>query len=186
MTEAKPEAKPWTWLVARSQPRREKWAAENLKNMGYECYMPMFGKLCRVDTSPVREIRAEFLFPGFIFVNSPLRQWHFLLGTFGIQRVYMQDETRPAWVNPKEIDRMKAMQDPSTGWIALPKQPAPLGLVKGQSARVSRIGHQFEGHVVIFEGLDAKGREKALLNFLGGKQRTLFDAGTLTPVAETQ
>ena len=75
-----------SWFVARTQPLRERWAAENCRRQGAETYLPQIEESARVVTAGrvIATLRPRPLFPGYLFVRTVGQQWRFLLGTFGV------------------------------------------------------------------------------------------------------
>jgi len=159
------------WIVAHTQPHRERWASENVWRQGCEFYLPMFARLVR---GRLNETRAVYLFPSYIFVRPPNGQWHFLIGTWGIESVIMMGE-QPARLTGGEISRLKALEGPD-GLIAVPKRRELTKhhsrFVFGQMVRIK--SGMFSGYIGIHQGSTGNERVRVLMDFLGRKTSVLI------------
>lgn len=151
------------WVLARTQANREKWAAENIMRQGAEYYLPRFVKPVKRDGRVV-EIRAEFLFPNYIFVRAPGGRWRWLTGTFGVSKVVQFGE-QPAKLADSEIERLRALED-DEGLIRLPEMNKSR-FNRNQQVRVVK-GH-LEGQIGIFQETSSSKRVCFLLSALGRK-----------------
>jgi transcriptional antiterminator RfaH len=152
---------PKTWIVARTKPCREVWAAENIQRQGHEFYLP---RIFVPATHLCGQARSECLFKSYIFVLT--EQWRFLLSTFGVSGVIMGGNgSGPAILPQSEIDRMKLLED-GTGFVILPK------FKPGQDLRVT--DGPFKNEKAIYQGMGPKEREEVLINFLGRKTKVLI------------
>jgi len=89
------------WAVLATQPQGEHWAEQNLRQRGYQPYLPLFASMQRDRTIPTfKRLALKPLFPGYIFCqHDPRDPWRpirycpgiraNLLGGKGIQ--YAQD-----------------------------------------------------------------------------------------------
>ena len=149
------------WLVVRTKGRREGWAANNVEKLGFKTYLP----LILVDE------RAESLFPNYLFVYTPNRQWRVLLSAFGVTSVVLQGGL-PAKMEHIDIGRMRERED-GDGFVRLPAaletNPRPR---KGDAVRVK--DGPFEGQEGVCEGVRGNDRAAVLLQFLGGKVPVLL------------
>lgn len=151
------------WVVARTKTSRESWAAENVQRQGYTYYFP------RILAHRKRGACAEPLFRNYLFVQT-LGNWQFLLSTFGISSV-VTFANSPATISQTEIDGLRAKE--VGGLIQLPTFDMNNPRFKlGTEVRIK--GGLFSGYTGIYEGLDAKQREKVLLEFLGRKTSVLM------------
>ncbi len=154
------------WFVARTQPHRERWAAENVVRQGHHSYCPRVMEFVRIGGRQ-REAVLKPLFPGYLFVLSR-GQWHFLLGTFGISSLILFGGL-PATVSQAEIDRIKEREQ--DGVVVLPAAQQRLRAV-GDSVRVRKGA--FEGRNGVYQGMVGKDRGRVLLDFLGRKTTVLI------------
>ena len=169
------------WLVARTQPNREGWAAENIVRQLAVPYLPRCAE--KVKIGQHYETKAKLLFPGYIFVKTYDGRWRFLLGTYGISSVVMTGNA-PAMVQEADILRIKACED-ADGLVHLPKLMPDLyeeggdkpRFKKGQSVRIKE--GVYAGYQGIHEGCSVKEREHILLDYLGRKTRVLINTDQL-------
>lgn len=161
------------WIVARTKPNREKWAAENLAQQKYEHYLPMI-PVMQKGANGLGKAVAEPLFRSYIFVKAI--RWHAVLSTFGIASVVMAGE-RPAFIREKDIQAIKEREGDG-GLVLLPK-PVPQLLKPGMRVRVKN--GPFMNHRGIHVGSEPKDRERVLMDYLGGKTNFLFKTVDLEP-----
>lgn len=151
------------WIVAKTKSKRERWAAENVKRQGFDCYLPL-----TTEALPnTGGVRAFCLFPGYLFVFTR-GQWRALLSTFGVTDLIMSGQ-QPAVMPDKEIDNLRARED-EKGFIQLPKMRR---LQAGDAVRVT--GGTFADSRGIYECDSSGQRVRVLLDFMG--RRTPFLIG---------
>lgn len=142
------------WIVAKVEPKKEKFVAENIERQKHEYYLPRF-----------RESgKTKLLFPGYIFCRVE-GSWRFLSGTFGVIYVISFGE-RPGVVPDDVIEGMKSQEGPD-GFVILPKRDELPRLEKGQS--VVLLKGAFLGYIGIYDGQTARDRERVLLDLMGRK-----------------
>jgi transcription antitermination factor NusG len=156
------------WIVATTEPRREKWAEENVHNQGYETKLLLFIKQSALGHGKLQIQRPQILFPRYLFVHSPHGEWRFLLGTRGVTGVVMQGPVAPAELPQRVVDELAARTD-EAGVLTLPKKPFKAG------ERVKASRGPFAGEIGIHEGMTLKQCECVLLDILGRRTRVLFD-----------
>ncbi len=159
------------WIVARTQPRRERWAAENLSRQSYDWYLPQIEVVSRRGSLTVTTSRP--LFPSYIFIRFRAN-WHSILSTFGISSVIMNLD-HPAILSQRHVDEIRAREN-KWGFVVLPEQ-APPGFRNGQSVRVK--DGTFMGRIGIYQGSTARDCEKVLLDLLGRKTTVLIGSALL-------
>ena len=152
-------------MLVKSQANKEKWAAENIRAQGRECYYPRY------------EDANGFLrplFPTYLFVNSP--DWWFLKGTFGVSHV-VQFEGNAAIVPPSVVkDLMRAER------VGMKLKAAPLE--PGMRVRVS--GGQFADMIGVYEGQSGRDRARVLFMLLGREVCIVEKKTRLVPVDEVE
>lgn len=139
------------WIVARTKPRREDYARQNVLRQGYEAYLPK----C-VDHAG----RVSVLFPNYLFCYTP-GSWHWLRSTYGISDLVWGCDGAPAMLPEAEINKIKAREQ-TDGLIDMGGRLQP-----GQRVRVT--GGSLMHSVGLFERYDGADRVRLLLDFLGGK-----------------
>jgi transcriptional antiterminator RfaH len=158
------------WSVATTKPVREHGAAENLIRQGYEIYLPKY--IARIG----KEFKVKILFPRYIFVKI-VDQWHSINGTFGINRLIITNENKPAVVPDEVIQELKSRED-KKGLITLPQS----GRFK-QGENVKLAEGAFEGYIGLYDGMRDADRARVLIDLLGRKVTVEVSEKALTAVA---
>lgn len=151
-----------------TQPGREKWAAENVRRQGHDCYLPQF---LQVRGS---EQRIRPLFPSYLFVHTFGRWLHFR-STFGIRDLIMADES-PAIIPHLAIDQLKARQG-EDGLIHLDPPPDAEPFHHGETLRVTN--GPLWGYKGIFAGASDRERQTILIEFMGRQAAVMVKANQL-------
>lgn len=156
------------WIVARTKSRRERWAAENVQRQGFEFYLPQY-EIKAKRKGNLSQIRSEVLFPSYLFVRTD-GSWRVLLSTFGISSIVLRGDN-PAIMPQNEIDRLRS----STNDAGLVQLPGHFRINQEVRARSGPFKH----NTGIFQGQTSSGRNKVLMELLGGKVVVLFDSDML-------
>src|SRR5262249_29961455 len=106
------------WIVLRSHPQRENFAAECVSQQGYAVFLPRV--LEYSGRGAHRFALAKPLFPSYLFVGIESR-WRPLLSTFGVAAVIMAGEA-PRILPPPVIEQLPARLDVD-GFVRLPQPP---------------------------------------------------------------
>jgi len=150
------------WIVARTKPCRELYAAENVARQGFEFYLPKVYDRIRTKRGHLAVARA--LFPTCLFVRTD-GPWRYLLSTFGVTGVLLVGEA-PGTISDKIIADIRAREG-TDGIVTLPKL-----FEIGDEVEVTR------GHLAhkcgIFDGVGPQDRLWVLFDFLGRKTRVLI------------
>jgi transcriptional antiterminator RfaH len=165
------------WLVGRTRPRQERWAAFNARRQGVETYLPMvceprireLRKGERTEMRPghvYRSSRVAPLFPGYLFLRT--LQWRFLLGTFGMLDLIRHGD-QPSAVPQAVIDDLKKRE--ADGMVQLPEPPKYL-FHDNDEVRV--VDGPFAGRNGLVAGYTAVERVRVLLDLLGRKVPVLI------------
>ena len=151
------------WIVLRTKPHRERWAAENVDRQDFPHYLP-----CTLETlkAPLRLKVTRPLFPGFLFVRIESR-WYCLLSTFGVIGAVMRGEQPDVMPDPA-IYQLQ-MRENRDGYIDLP--PAPKRVRVNKEARVER--GVLAGRTGLVTGMSDKDRIKVMFDVLGRKTEIL-------------
>jgi transcription antitermination factor NusG len=151
---------PAIWGVVRSQPKRERFAAERLReDHGYEVFLPL------VQTKRA----AAPLFSGYFFVRI-VDRWLVINRTFGVLCLVRTGDC-PARCPDREIENLKAMID-THGFIRLPDKPSKSGrhvFQKGDAVKI--VGGPFQGVAALHSGMSAAEKEILLIAMLGAPRR---------------
>lgn len=160
------------WIVAMTQPRKEGWAEANLRNQGYETFLP---RLARV-TSHARRRKTVLapLFPRYLFVRVDFaaQAWRPILGTFGVSAVIM-DGPRPRRAPPGLVDAL-AEAGGAKGEYDFSDR-----LRCGESVRF--LSGPFADAKGRLTSMDEAGRVRVLLEVLGASREVSADARNLIP-----
>jgi transcriptional antiterminator RfaH len=149
------------WIVVRTHPRRERWAAENIVKQGCEVYSPQYTDV--VVSRGSRVVKVQPLFPSYVFARHPELRWRFLLSTFGVAGIVLVG-SEPAYIADAEIERLRLRE--VDGVVELPK------LKHGDAVRVK--SGSFAGHVGLYDKMTDRDRQAVLLDLLGGRRRVLI------------
>jgi transcription antitermination factor NusG len=151
---------PAIWGVVRSQPKREKFAAERLReDHGYEVFLPL-----------VQTKRAsQPLFSGYFFVRI-VDRWLVINRTFGVLYLVRVGDCL-ARCPDHEIESLKAMID-RHGFIRLPDEPSKQARhVFEKGAPVKIVGGAFQGVAALHSGMSAAEKEILLIAMLGATRQ---------------
>lgn len=162
------------WFVAQCKPNAVKIAEINLKNQGFNVFMPMLRGTERKERG--FEQKTSPLFPGYIFIelNPDLGPWRKINNTRGILRI-VRVGAEPSVV-PHKIITMLMERCDDMGFIQNTRQFAV-----GERAKVA-LG-PFSGLVATITKVDTKSRIYILLDILGQKTKASIEAAALTRVS---
>jgi len=162
------------WICARTQPKKELFAARNLDNQDYACFLPVISKTVR-HARKAKVVKAA-LFPRYLFININLdvQQWRPILGTFGVSDLVMQDgRPKPVPVGVVETLLSATNVDGCADFRHHVKVGETVRMMSGP----------FYNLVGRLERLDSQGRVAVLLDILGGQRLVHSDATALQSVA---
>jgi transcriptional antiterminator RfaH len=163
---------PAFWGVVRSLPRREAFAAERLRDGGFETFLPLVAT--KRSSAP--------LFAGYFFCRI-VEQWRAINSTFGVLCLVRVGDC-PARCPDHEIDSLKAMID-GHGYIKLPEAPPPPVKRKiAIGAKVRIASGPFGGMSGLYAGQSTRERELILLSLLGSQRPVAIAASLVVPLNE--
>src|SRR3954469_1837713 len=147
------------WYAVHAQPNREFRAEQQLRNKGFEIFLPDGLKTVR----PARRLTnlpAAF-FPRYLFIQLDLAQhrWRSINGTFGVSSLVMRGDM-PHPVPRGVVEAMIAAVD-DTGMLCLAEK-----LTVGDRVRLA--AGPFAEKLGILDRLDDSGRVRVLLEIMGG------------------
>jgi transcriptional antiterminator RfaH len=148
------------WYAAYTQPQTEARAAQQLRNQGFDVFLPLCRRLRRHARRSETVLRP--LFPRYLFValDSERQRWRSVNGTRGIIHLVCQGD-RPAAVPAGVVEALRARAD-GTGAVPL---DALAVFERGQPVLVT--DGPFAGHTGRYEALTADQRVILLLELLG-------------------
>lgn len=156
------------WAVAVSKPGNENRAVLNLDRQGYISYLPKY--VSRIG----KTVKIRILFPRYIFVQIT-GQWHSINSTFGVSRVILGHDGKPAVVPDKIIADLQMRED-SKGLISLPQPPK-----YGYGEKVRVVKGALEGYTGLFDGMRPNERVRVLIEMLGQVVPAELHEGDLAP-----
>lgn len=158
------------WAVVISKPGNENRAVINLQRQGYIPYLPKY--LSRVG----KDIKVKILFPRYLFVQID-KQWHSINSTFGVSKVMLGNDGKPAMVSDKVISDLKMRED-NKGLISLPEPPK-----FRHGDKVAVVKGPLQGYNGLFDGMRPNERVRVLIEMLGQTVPVEVDEKDLTAVA---
>lgn len=98
------------WYAASTQPNRERFAVEQLRNQDFEVFLPAMRRRVRHARQTSEVLRAYF--PGYVFValEPDHRPWRSVNGTIGVRRLVCSGD-RPAPLPPGFVETLQQSAD---------------------------------------------------------------------------
>lgn len=152
------------WFAVYTQPAKEAFAAQELRNQGFEVYLPRYQKLRR--HAGRTDIVAAPLFPRYLFagIDTDLQRWRSVNGTRGVIGLVMSGE-RPIPVPDPVMAEIRSREG-EDGFIRL----NPPGFQRGQALRIVE-GPMADTQALFEEAVDGN-RAILLVSLLGRLVRT--------------
>jgi transcription elongation factor/antiterminator RfaH len=146
------------WFAVHTLPFGEARAENNLKNQGFQAFMPKRQKTVR-HARKLTTVEAPF-FPRYLFVvlDTERDQWRKVNGTFGVARLVMRGD-KPQPVPSGVIEALIASADARS--ILHLEDNLKLG------STVRLLAGPFADQLAILEHLDDSGRVRVLADILG-------------------
>lgn len=145
------------WVVARTKPRQERWAAVNVRRQGRWSYLPEY-------YHRQRRLRMP-LFPSYLFVLAREGDFSFLRSTFGISAL-VTIAGAPATIDRQVIRELRQREN-AHGVITLPEQ---IEADQVDDLRPGDLVKVSEGPMVglnaLYQGMATQGRIRILLDLL--------------------
>ncbi|MDC1074686.1 transcription termination/antitermination NusG family protein [Gammaproteobacteria bacterium] len=145
------------WLIALYKSNEVKRVKSNLSNQKFDFYLPKI-TIKKTNANP----KEEVLFPGYIFVNTSLKNYSALKYTIGIKNI-IKFGNNISCISDEEIKSMQMIQEKSK------IDPVALQMQVGQDALISN--GSLKGSIVKICSLPSKERVGVLLTFLGSIRR---------------
>ena len=141
------------WLVATYKINEVKRVERNLLNQEFDFYLP------KITTKKINsKSKAELLFPGYIFVNTNLKNYSALKYTIGIKNIIKFGD-HISCISDEEIKSMQMVEEASK------INPVAPQIQIGKDALISE--GSLKGSIVKICSLHSKKRIGVLLTFLG-------------------
>ena len=145
------------WIVAIYKTNEIKRLEQNLSNQKFDYYLPKITK--KKFNSNLKE---EILFPGYIFVNTSLKNYSALKYTIGIKNILKFGENISS-ISHEDIKIMRMTEKSSK------ESPIKDRLQIGQEAIIKK--GSFRGMIVKICSLPSKDRVDVLLTLLGSSRK---------------
>lgn len=155
------------YFVVRVKAGRERYAARNVRQQGYETFIPFI-----VEEDKTRE---QPLFPGHIFVKGP--QWFYLRNTYGVLHPIMMGD-RPAYMPLREMRELMRACD-REGVITVQREK----FTEGQKVEIKQ--GSWQGHIGVYTRASSKDRVRVLLKLLGGEHELEFHHSHITAATQS-
>ncbi len=131
-SEAKNEKKTAVvWVVVVAKPGQERRAQRELKQQGFETYLPM-----KLSQNRKKELVAAPFFPRYLFarVSLHMQDWKKIWSTYGVQGLLAGSADRPMGVSDLVVERIQAEEE--GGFIKMGLDTDVPELKRGQRVRV--------------------------------------------------
>jgi len=163
------------WAVAATHPSKENLALEHLARQGFETYCPRIRRRVHQGRRYMDKLRP--LFPGYVFVEVPLRraEWRPILSTYGIKTIIRFGD-EPAMLDDEFIEALKNRE--SNGAIARPAAHYQTG------QQVRMTGGAFDGVVATILSVNSNERLVVLLDLLKRGVRTSVSTENILPTVD--
>ena len=145
------------WLIALYKNNEVKRVESNLSNQNFDFYLPKITTK-KINANP----KVEVLFPGYIFVNTSLKNYSALKYTMGIKNI-IKFGGNISCISSKEIEAMQMAEEKSK------IDPVASKLQIGQDVLIAK--GSLAGSIVKVCSLPSKERVGILLSFLGSVRR---------------
>ena len=161
------------WYVASVRPHEESRADRNLRQQGFESWLPRIRR-SRRHARRIDTVLAPF-FPGYLFVrlNCELERWRSINGTQGVRHLLCQDG-RPAKMPAGFVESLCNSAD-AEGLLTAPAE----ALKVGKQARLAT--GPFADCIGTLVRLTDQGRVTLLLKVLGREVITMAPRGSILP-----
>ena len=169
------------WIVVVSKPGQERRARHELRQQGFETYLPM--KLFQVVSGPRKgELMAAPFLPRYLFARVPvnLADWREIFSTYGVAGVLGYSQARAYGVKDALIQRM--MDQEEGGFIKLGLPDDAVAFARGQRVRCDELGVEGVFEEMLHERVDEK-RCAFLVKGMGRDSRFTIDLRKLRSVS---
>ncbi len=145
------------WLVATYKINEVRRVESNLLNQEFDFYLPKITTK-KINSNP----KVEVLFPGYIFVNTSVKNYSALKYTMGIRNIIKFGDNISC-ISDEEIEAMQMAEETSK------IDPVVSQIQIGQDVMIAK--GSLTGSIVKVCSLPSKERVGVLLSFLGSVRR---------------
>tara|TARA_B100000780_G_C20928753_1_gene370196 strand:+ start:56 stop:532 length:477 start_codon:yes stop_codon:yes gene_type:complete len=146
-----------TWLVATYKINEASRLELNLQNQRFDYYLPKIF-LQKLNTN----LKEELMFPGYIFINTNLKNYSALKYTKGIKKILKFGDNIPS-MSKDDINAIMKIEHES--------KDKPLSTIYTMGQEVVITEGSFKGNLVKICSLPAAKRIDILINILGSKRK---------------
>ena len=147
------------WLIASFKINEVRRLEINLLNQNFEYYLPKITTK-KINSSP----KKEALFPGYIFVNTSLKNYSALRYTIGIKEIIKFGDNIPH-ISDRDIKSIQMVEKSSK------VEPITAQIQIGQDVLISK--GSLKGNIVKICSLHSRERVGVFLCLLGSKRRII-------------
>ena len=149
------------WFVVATKPNSEKTAELNLRQQGFDVFLPLIEKTRRHARRVDKVLRP--IFPSYLFVrfDANIMPWHSINGTIGVRHLLTNNgRPQPVAKNFVEILLSKLNEH---GAVEEQSQPFQVG------SKVEVAAGAMQGQLATILSADDHGRMQILLAMMGGE-----------------
>ena len=148
------------WFVVATKPNGERTAEVNLRQQGFDVFVPLMQKTRRHARRVETVLRP--LFPGYLFIqfDAATMPWRSVNGTFGVRHI-LSNNGRPQPIVTEFVETLKAAMG-SNGAV---EEYTP-SLTQGDTVEI--MNGAMQGHLATILSTDDHGRVRILLTMMGG------------------
>ena len=97
------------WAVLATQPQGEHWAEQNLRQRGYQPYLPLFASMQRDKVvRSFKHLVLRPLFPTYLFAAVDEHSWFPIRRMPGVRTVLMNGYAQPHWLPHGTVEAIQA------------------------------------------------------------------------------
>lgn len=149
------------WFVVATKPNSEKTAEANLRQQGFDVFLPLIEKTRRHARRVDNVLRP--IFPGYLFVqfDAAIMPWHSINGTIGVRHL-LTNNGRPQPVAKNFVEILLGRLNERG---AIDEQPQPFQV----GSKVEVAAGAMQGHLATILSANDQGRVQILLAMMGGE-----------------
>jgi transcriptional antiterminator RfaH len=165
-----PVAEKRVWIVVNSRPHQEIVAMRELRNQGFEVYLPL-----RQYVNRKKVLVAAAFLPSYLFVHvTPYPQdWREIFSTRGVNGVLGCTPSRACGVQDRVVQRIRDQEEGGYIKMGLAEDQAPQRYAPGDRVKVA-MGQHADVDALFLEHVDAK-RALILVSLLGRDSNVRVD-----------
>lgn len=163
-----------TWYLIQTKPRQELIAEKNLKNQGYECYLPLL-KVEKIQTTSLEIVQVP-LFSRYLFIQLESgfesKSWAPIRSTKGVSNLVKFGQ-EPAKVHDELIGLIKSRESMSSKVVPL--------FMPGQILQIK--DGPFAGLEAIYKDMSSERRVVVLLELMSKPVKLMLELNSVKQVS---